>query len=99
MIKIDGIYCPRKLVANAYKMSRPVGMGLLHYREGDIPEEVLEALVSRLDSPNGTVSMDYVLGRQCKFCIFKRDNEMFIEDYWYDHSPEQFKALLEASKV
>ena len=39
MIKIDGIYCPRKLIANAYKMSRPVGMGFLQYREGDLPED------------------------------------------------------------
>lgn len=97
----------RDLVKKVYEMSRPVGMGFLHARDGELSEEDTDALID-LKTLNATdrfgrftiVHMDYVHGRQCKMnvAVFKAKNmedKFYIRDSWYDHSDRQLKELLD----
>ena len=85
----------RKLVANVYNMSVPVGMGRLHYTGAPLSEEEITSLIDM--SSNYPVSMDYIKGRQCKFTIRKEDDVLYIADEWLDHSEEQLETLLKNS--
>ena len=85
-----------KLIAGAYNLSIPVGMGMLHYEEGCLSEEEIASLIITNDEVLA-VSMDYVKGRACKFNIFKKEGKLLINDDWFDHSPEQLEQLLESS--
>ena len=44
-ILVSGVYDLRKLVANAYSMSKPVGMGFRQYKEGELSEEEISYLI------------------------------------------------------
>jgi len=85
------------LVAEAYNLSAPVGMGQLHYT----PEPLSVEEITHIIEEDGTAYMDYVKGRQCKFSIYrdKETNKFYIRDTWYDHSEHQFNELLEKSGV
>ena len=85
----------RELVKAAYDLSRPQGMGYLHYVEGPLDEASVDEIVSR-ESPRGHVrlSMDYVKGRAVKLTVFKDDEKLVIRSNWFDHSDELLNALL-----
>lgn len=86
----------RKLVANAYNLSVPVGLGFLHATDQPLSEGEIDSLI-REESRN-IVSMDYVNGRQCKFNVVKENDKLMISDKWYDHTDSQLETLLELSK-
>ena len=70
----------RQLVRVAYRLSRPVGMGFLHYREGEIPEEMIDRILdTKPQAVYGpkegrfiriVVNMDYVMGRAVKLAVW-----------------------------
>jgi hypothetical protein len=80
-----------KFVQKVYDLSRPQGMGMLHFVAGPMSEEDARSLIQ----PDGTVSMDYVSGRACKMHTRLQGDRIVINDSWYDHSDEQFNELLE----
>lgn len=92
-----------KVIAKAYELSQPQGMGFLHAKPGDIPDDVLQQILDRSDSAqfdmNRGVRLDYVQGRAIKLGIhFDADaGSYYLEDTghgWYDHSDEQWVELL-----
>ena len=97
-ILVSGVYDLRKLVANAYSMSQPVGMGFLQYKEGELSEEEITALIDE-NARYDVINMDYVYGRQCKFYVFKQDGQLYIAPYWYAHTPDQLQELLARSVI
>jgi hypothetical protein len=81
---------PIALIRAVYRHSVPRGMGLLHATEGELPEE--EARQCLHD--NGTISMDYVRGRGCKFFSRLKDGKRLMPIPWYDHTTEELNAML-----
>jgi hypothetical protein len=90
MIKLTNVNTV-ELVKKAYELSRPQGLGFLHFIEGDtLTDEEAKQFIME----DGTVNMDYVKGRACKFHTFIKNGEFFINDNWYDHTDTQLKELL-----
>lgn len=97
-----------KVIAKAYELSQPQGMGYLHYQEGPIPAAELAKHIERaaenLDNTElpylQGLSFDYVLGRAVKLYIGynpESGNYFLDMDRWYDHSDEALAALLECA--
>ena len=89
-----------KLVKKVYELSRPQGLGILHFQEGDtLTDEEAEFYIDRNSVDNEDilyffVNMDYVKGRACKFNTLFRDGKVCFSDTWYDHTNEQYDELL-----
>ena len=79
-----------KLVKRVYDLSRPQGLGMLHFVPGPLSDDEAKAFIE----DDGTVSMDYVSGRACKFNVFEENGKLFISDSWYDHTDGQLAELL-----
>lgn len=81
------------LVKAAYDLSKPVGMGFLHFR----PEPLTDEQASSYIEDNGTVRLDYVNGRSVKMTVFidKNTKTLYISDSWYDHSDDDLLNLLD----
>ena len=84
--KIDKV----EFVKKVYELSRPQGLGMLHYTPSPLSDEEAKSLIQE----NGEIHMDYVKGRSCKFHSYNRGNKLYINDCWYDHTDEQFEELL-----
>ena len=98
MIEITGVDL-KKFVQEVYKLSRPQGMGYLHYKDGDLPENQVAEILARGDkSKQFAVSMDYVLGRACKMTVHRQGDKLFINDGWFDHDPSDLQTLLSRIK-
>lgn len=88
-------------VKTVYSLSVPLGMGMLHYTEGDLTDKEAEKLLEVDDSVFGRdttrfgVSLDYVKGRACKMTVHKHDGKLWIDNSWYDHTPKQLAQLRE----
>lgn len=87
---------PIEIIKAAYALSVPVGMGFLHARPGPLSDEDAQTILGA-ERPDGRIvaSMDYVHGRQVKMTIFRKDGRHYINNTWYDHTPEQLEQLLE----
>ena len=79
-----------ELVRAAYDLSRPQGMGFLHFT----PDPLSDAEVEELVQPDGTTYLDYVRGRACKFGVWLREGRRVIRSPWYDHTNAQLLELL-----
>ena len=87
---------PWQVVKAVYDMCRPVGMGYMQYTSGDMSQEQAEKFVENdtKGKPSGTVCMDYVGGRQCKFHFkFTPEGCELSEDAWYDHTLDDLNYL------
>lgn len=81
------------LVKHVYDLSKPQGMGFLHYKPEPLTDDEAKSLIDTQDRT--PISLDYVRGRACKFNVFKsEDGTLWINTNWYDHSDEQLKELL-----
>lgn len=96
------------VVETAFAMSTPVGLGFLHYQPGSsLPEEERKFFEERSkEEPRyegqPIIHMDYVQGRQCKMGIFihpEDNNQILLNNSWYDHSDFQLAELLETVGV
>lgn len=83
MLEVTGVDLV-KLIQEAYKLSQPMGLGFLHYREGGLEKEEAETLVE--EEGEYAVSMDYILGRCVKFNVWREHGKLFIRDRWPDHT-------------
>jgi len=85
------------LIKKAYELSLPLGLGMLHFRSGELDEETVELLVSRPRGPVRGVSrihMDHIHGRAVKMTIYIKDDKKYIAASWHDHSPTELELLL-----
>lgn len=97
MIDITGVDL-HKFVKEAYALSKPQGLGLMHFQEGALDDKTVEEILSCGDS-RIAASMDYVHGRAVKMVVFKKDDRLEIRDSWFDHSDSQLRQLLQAVQV
>lgn len=83
------------LVAVAYELSVPQGMGFMHFNPGPLDADTVSAIVAQTTSFGCRLSMDYVRGRAVKLSVLvAADGRLYIgADRWYDHSPEQLAEL------
>ena len=84
----------KKFIKEVYNLSKPQGMGFMHYEEGELHDDIVSTILGQGDE-DIAISMDYVNGRSCKMNVFKKDGKLFIRDDWYDHSTEDLRDLLE----
>jgi hypothetical protein len=90
----------RELAKAAYAMSRPQGMGFLHFTEGELDQATLNAIIEQADKfRGGCIDLDYVRGRSCKFHVRLHDGKRYVSINWYDHSVEEMSQLLRDCKV
>jgi hypothetical protein len=91
-----------KVIAKAFSLSNPQGLGFLHFQPGEIPDDVLNQILIYADEagyPYGkNISLDYVQGRAVKLRIpyDESGNQWHLEgDRWYDHGMEEWQELKE----
>lgn len=89
MIDVTGVNVV-ELVKKAYDLSRPQGMGMMHFDPTPLTDIEAQSLIAK----NNTVNLDYVRGRACKFNVFNTDDKLSIRSPWFDHSDEQLVQLL-----
>lgn len=88
----------RAVIAKAYELSRPQGMGFYHFTPGPLPEDQIDQIAG--DSSQ-SVNLDYVNGRAVKLYLkYDRVTQdfQFDRDNWYDHFPAEFEALCACMK-
>ena len=85
-------------VRAAYDLSRPQGMGYLHFDEKPMTKGQAEQVIASSQRGN-RVSLDYVSGRAVKLSIFRDDAGWFLEDNgrWFDHSASAWVSLKDAA--
>ena len=89
-----------KFAKVVYSLSEPQGLGLLHFREGELSDEEAKEITERsADSNFMALGMDYVRGRSCKMTVRKEKGRLKINDQWYDHSQAQLQELLDACGI
>lgn len=101
MIEVTGVDL-RKLVQAVYRNSRPQGLGMLHFKEGDLSSEEVEEIVGdvRVSGVGSVLRLDYVNGRACKFGLFRDENGgLWIQKAWYDHSELDLRRMLKEAGV
>jgi hypothetical protein len=90
---IDITGCDRRtLIREAYALSRPQGMGFLHFTPGPLPEDQVEFLVTSRGFDG--LSLDYVNGRAVKLWVKSEADRDYLPVRWYDHTPDQLRDLL-----
>jgi hypothetical protein len=94
MIDVTGINLA-EFARAVYALSVPVGMGFLHYKSGELPNEDAEQIVADFArDPRIALGMDYVKGRCCKMFVRRDGDRLGIDVSWYDHTNEQLATLL-----
>jgi len=89
----------RLLIKTVYDLSKPQGLGFMHYNENDaLTDEECDKIIDTFkDDKRLALSLDYLKGRSCKFHVnrIKDSDELEIYDKWYDHNDEQLATLLQ----
>ena len=91
MIEVTGIDL-KQFAKDVYSLSIPKGMGFLHFRSGELEDEIAKQLVYH--ESLYPLDLDYVNGRACKMTVVKKEDKLFIDDVWFDHTDNQLKELL-----
>lgn len=86
----------RKLIAKAYELSVPQGLGFLHFTPRPLSDAEIDTIISHGKGTNYPVSMDYVNGRSIKLHVMLKEGKLLIPDRWYDHSDPQLAELCDA---
>ena len=89
MIDIAGVDLV-KFVKKVYELSKPLGLGFLHYTSEPLSDEEAKECIIK-----GEVGMDYVKGRSCKMRARLEDGKLLIANKWYDHTDVQLTELLD----
>lgn len=101
MIEVTGVDL-RKLVQAVYRNSRPQGLGMLHFKEGDLSSEQVEKIVGdvRVSGVESVLRLDYVNGRACKFGLYRDESErLWVRKDWFDHSELDLRRMLKEAGV
>lgn len=88
----------RTLVAKAYELSTPQGLGFLHFTPKPLSEGEIDAIIAQGDA-RYAVDMDYVNGRSIKLHVRREGGKLTMPDSWYDHSDSQLDELCAALGV
>lgn len=80
-----------KLIKKVYDLSVPKGFGYLHFNNNGLTDQEAQCLIK----DDGTIHMDYVQGRCCKFTVVRKNGKLFTPYPWFDHTFQQFKTLLD----
>lgn len=99
MIKVTGVDL-RKLIKAVYANSRPQGLGILHFVPGEMPDDLAEAWAGtvKVDHVGCILHMDYVVGRACKFSLWRDEaGDLWINRSWFDHTELDLKRMLRDS--
>lgn len=95
-MNIDVTNCDlRQLVAKAYDLSSPQGMGFLHFKPEPLSDGDIDAILAR-GSECYPVAMDYVKGRAVKLSVRRDADKLTIYDRWHDHSDYDLAELCKA---
>jgi len=86
------------VVKAAYDLSKPVGMGFMHYTPEPLTDDEARELING-DRSGVALSLDYVKGRACKLVVFKDEERLFVRKDWYDHSDSDLDKLIAAIKL
>ena len=92
MLDITGVNLV-KFVKEVYNLSRPQGLGFIHFTPGPLSSNEASLYVR----PPGSyirVSTDYIRGRACKMVVWEESRKLLIRDRWFDHSSEDLDELL-----
>lgn len=94
MINITGCDL-HTLIKEAYNLSKPQGLGFMHFDPAPLTDDEILAILMRGTS-RCPVNMDYVKGRAVKLNVFiNEENQLSIHDSWYDHNDIQLDTLLQ----
>lgn len=80
-----------EVIKAVYDISKPFGMGIIRYTPEPLTDTEAELLINGYD---GSVSMNYVRGRQCTFHMEDEGEFLTISEHWYDHTREDLQELL-----
>ena len=99
----------RELAAKAYEVSKPQGMGILHFTPGPLDTGTLNEIStdewSSVWGKNMFLKLDYVKGRALKVDVVRTEHDktnlpeeckLWMHADWYDHSPSQTLELLDS---
>jgi hypothetical protein len=99
-----------KLVKKAYELSKPIGLGRVHFKpnhqlsDDEAKTYILGNSLFRREHQRSilVVAMDYCLGRACKLTVYAKSDrpDRLLMDYpWKDHTHMQFVELLRHAHV
>ena len=94
MIDVTGIDF-RVLIQESYRLSKPQGLGFLHYNPQDLTEKEIDNIIDKGGKGLYKILMDYVKGRSVKLNVYNINGRHYIDKDWYDHTPAQFQMLLD----
>lgn len=103
LIDVTGID-PVKLMKFAFAFSKPQGLGYLHYDEkhalstAECLEMINQDKITQDKRLEVVCYMDYVKGRACKFRIWGKNNKIYLDKDWYDHTKEDLENVIELAK-
>lgn len=99
MIDITGVDSI-KFAQEVYNLSRPQGLGHLHFTQEPLSESEAKNILSQ---SGGMIAlgMDYVKGRACKMNVLRNPDTgaLEIQDSWFDHDEHDLAELLERCGV
>ncbi len=83
-----------EIIKAVYDLSRPQGLGFLHYSPEPLTDEQALACIPKPEMPQ--LHLDYIRGRACKFVLLTDpDGRYFDATYWLDHTDEDLAGLIE----
>lgn len=94
-VDITGVMLP-EFVKEVYNKSGAQGLGVLHYTPKGLSNDEVNEILDAPSFGSAILSMDYIKGRACKMTVFKEEDSMYINYPWFDHTHEDFVALLKA---
>ena len=89
MIDVTGVNMV-ELVKKAYELSRPQGLGMLHFTPDPLTDEEAQSYIQE----DRVFYLDYVKGRACKLGVVLKDGKLMMSTPWYDHSDLDLVKLL-----
>lgn len=92
-IDVTGVHLA-KVAQVAYNLSRPQGLGFLHYQPGEISLDQAKTLVKPSPFDGLVLYLDYVAGRAVKMAIYEEGGKLYMERRWFDHTVEDMRTLL-----
>ena len=82
-----------QIIKAVYDLSRPQGLGFLHFSPEPLTDEQALACIPKPELPG--LHLDYIAGRACKFVLFSGpEGRYFDAEWWYDHSPDDLGNLI-----
>ena len=86
----------KRFVKEVYNLSKPVGMGFLHYQPGELTDAEASQIVNTKPLyGKALLSLDYIKGRACKMTVFEDNGQRWINNDWFDHSASDLAKLRE----